>query len=98
MNTDKVEALLSENGAFAIIADNTHTRTDIDELLVELGNPGKEIPLYAIYPGDGGDPITLDGLITQQMMLDALQQAGPSRGKQRQEVAETEQAQLLLAR
>ena len=55
----------------AIKADKTQESPEIDQLLVELGNTGRGIPFYAVYPGRGGDPITFDGLITQQQVLDA---------------------------
>jgi thiol:disulfide interchange protein len=70
--------LVEENDVVAIKADKTNSRPDIDQLLVELGNDGAVIPFLAIYPGDGSDPITIDGPLTQQMVLDALKEAGPS--------------------
>ncbi len=98
LNTEKVEEFVTKNGIVTIKADKTHDRPDIDKLLVELGNVGEAIPFYAVYPGNGGAPITFDGLITQQTVLDALQQAGPSRGKGQQEVAEAEPAAAPVAR
>jgi thiol:disulfide interchange protein len=71
-----------EHGVITIKADKTQSSPEIDALLVELGNPGRGIPFYAVYPGRGGDPITFDGLISRQQVLDALEQAGPSRSTQ----------------
>lgn len=78
MNTEEVADLIAKNGVIAVEADKTQRRPDIDELLVELGNQGRGIPFYAVFPGRGGDPITFDGLISRQQVLDALQEAGPS--------------------
>ena len=83
MNRKKVEELVAANDVIAIKADKTNSRPDIDALLVELGNDGAVIPFLAIYPGDGSAPITFDGPITQQMVLDALKEAGPSVADQR---------------
>lgn len=82
LNTTEVAKLVQQNRVVTIKADKTQHNAEIDALLVELGNPGRGIPYYAVYPGRGGDPITMDGLISQQQVLDALQQAGPSRGEQ----------------
>ncbi len=79
LNTQQVARLVQQNRVVTIRADKTRHNPEIDALLVELGNPGRGIPYYAFYPGRGGDPITLDGLISQQQVLDALRRAGPSR-------------------
>ena len=78
MNTAEVKSVVKENGVVAIRADKTRTSPEVDALLVELGNTGRGIPFLAIYPGNGDEPILFDGLITQQMVLDALAAAGPS--------------------
>ena len=100
MNTTDVEELVTENGVITIKADKTHERPDIDQLLAELGNPGAGIPFLAIFPADGGAPITFDGPITQQMVLDALEKAGPSSEASSEPppaAAETASADPLLA-
>lgn len=79
MNRIDVKKQLDQLRAVAIKADKTQKSPEIDQLLVELGNAGRVIPYYAIYPGRGGDPITFGGLITKQQVLDALEKAGPSR-------------------
>jgi thiol:disulfide interchange protein len=79
LNTSEVAKTVAKNEVVTIKADKTQTSPEIDQLLVELGNAGRGIPFYAIYPGSGGDPITFDGLITQQQVLTALEEAGPSR-------------------
>jgi len=79
LNRIDVKKQLDQLRAVAIKADKTQKSPEIDQLLVELGNAGRVIPYYAIYPGHGGDPITFGGLITKQQVLDALEKAGPSR-------------------
>jgi thiol:disulfide interchange protein DsbD len=78
LNTAEVAELVQQNDVVTIKADKTRTSPEIDKLLVELGNSGRGIPFYAVFPGRGGAPITFDGLITQQQVLDALRRAGPS--------------------
>jgi thiol:disulfide interchange protein DsbD len=74
-----VKNLVEQLGVVTLKADKTQSNPEIDKLLVELGNKGRVIPFYAVYPGRGGDPITFGGLISQQRVLDALEQAGGSR-------------------
>ena len=76
LNRAEVAKWVRQHAVVALKADKTHNDPEIDQLLVELGNAGRVIPFYAIYPGRGGDPMTFGGLITQQQVLDALEQAG----------------------
>ena len=81
MNRRKTKQLVQQNGVVALKADKSQEAPEVDALLVELGNAGKTLPFYAIYPPDGRPPITLDGVITQEMILTALEEAGPSRAQ-----------------
>ncbi len=78
MNTSKTNRLVQANGVKTLKADKTDPAPEVDELLVELGNEAKAIPYVAIFPADGSQPILLEGFITQQQVLDALERAGPS--------------------
>ena len=49
---------------------------EINRLLVELGNAGKGIPFYAIFPGNGDAPITFDGLLSTEGVINRFEQAG----------------------
>jgi len=79
LNRSGTAALVDELGVIALRADKTRDAPEVDELLVELGNPGLGIPYVAIFPGDGSEPITIDGVITQAKIMELLKQAGPSR-------------------
>ena len=79
MNRRKVKRRVEQLGVITLKADKTQSNPEIDKLLVELGNKGRVIPFYAVYPGGGGDPITFGGFISQQRVLDALEQAGGRR-------------------
>ena len=76
LNRTEVAKRVRQLEAVTLKADKTQASPEIDKLLVELGNAGRVIPFYAIYPGRGRDPITFGGLISQQQVLDALEQAG----------------------
>jgi len=79
LNRIAVKKLVAQLGAATLKADKTQSNPEIDKLMLELGNKGRVIPFYAVYPGHGGEPITFGGLISQQQVLDALEQAGASR-------------------
>ena len=63
-------------------ADKTRPAPEVDETLRHLGNKAASIPFYAIFPGDPSrKPILLDGLLTSPgPVVEAVRQAGPSRG------------------
>jgi thiol:disulfide interchange protein len=85
LNTHETKQLVLKNAVVTLKADKTHRRNSepVNELLVALGNYGKTIPYVAIYPAGKDEPIKLDGLITRDQLLSALEQAGPSRGHDR---------------
>ncbi|NLX56084.1 MAG: hypothetical protein GXY58_13310 [Planctomycetaceae bacterium] len=76
LNRTEVARRIGQLNAVALKADKTHADPEIDKLLVELGNAGRVIPFYAVFPAGGGEPITLGGLVSQRQVLDALEQAG----------------------
>lgn len=78
MNTIRTKLIVDENEIVTLVADKTHASDEIDQLLVALGNKAKAIPFYAIYPGDGRPVITLDGLVSEKKIIEALREAGPS--------------------
>jgi hypothetical protein len=71
--------LVQKNGVVPLKADKTGDAPEVDALLVELGNISKGIPFYAIFPGNGAPPILFDGLLTQNQVIEKLEQAGPSK-------------------
>lgn len=81
MNTLTTKRYVLENDIVTLKADKSNRSKSawINDLLVELGNYGATIPFYAVYPADGGDPITFGGLITQSQVLEELEKAGPSK-------------------
>jgi thiol:disulfide interchange protein len=71
--TDKLEAL----HAVTMQADFTTQNPAISKLLAKFNRSG--VPLYIIFPGkDSNKPIVLPEVITQDIVLKALDAAGPS--------------------
>ncbi len=79
IDTQPTADLVDELGVVTMYADWTDRNAEIKRKLDELQS--KSIPLLAIYPGDNpAQPILLRDLVSQQTVLDALRQAGPSQG------------------
>ena len=69
---------MQANGVVTLQADWTHGQPEVTAMLELLGS--KQVPVLAIFPaGNPNEPIVLRGGYTQQMLLDALEKAGPSK-------------------
>ena len=82
IETDRVKAMLDRNRVVPVLADWTDGSNEIKVALEGLQS--RSIPVLAIYPAatPGGacpEPIVLRDLITERQVLDALEQAGPSK-------------------
>lgn len=77
INTEETGKLLKELNAVPMLADMSDHNEEIQLKLQELNS--NSIPLLAIYPGVSPDaPIVLRDVVTQNDVLTALKQAGPS--------------------
>jgi suppressor for copper-sensitivity B len=77
INREEVRQRVEENGVVTLLADWTDRNDTIKAALNELGYTS--IPLMAIYPADPTrEVIILPDLLTQQNVLNALDEAGPS--------------------
>ncbi|WDQ16930.1 protein-disulfide reductase DsbD family protein [Rhodopirellula sp. P2] len=77
LNTEATRQLIEELDAVPMLADWTDQDPEIEAKLKELQS--RSIPVLAIYPGKSpAEPIVLRDLVSQQMVLDALENAGPS--------------------
>jgi thiol:disulfide interchange protein DsbD len=78
LHTDAIESKLEELGVVTMLGDWTHRDEEITKVLRKFGRSG--VPFYAVFPAHRLDaPIVLPELITSQLVLDALDEAGPSR-------------------
>jgi thiol:disulfide interchange protein len=80
IHTRKVKDWVEKNNVVAMEADLTEYPTHIKDKLNELESIS--IPVLAIYrPGDTETPIVLRDIVSENDVLKALEQAGPSRSK-----------------
>jgi len=78
LNTTEVREAIRRNQVVPVQADWTHEAPEISAMLDLLG--GRQVPTIAIFPaGRPNEPIIFRGGYTKQRILEALEQAGPSR-------------------
>jgi len=78
LNTSRTHSAVRRNGVVTLRADWTHASPEITEMLELLGS--KQVPVIAIFPaGNANHPIVFRGVYTQEMLLSALEKAGPSK-------------------
>ncbi|WBU50403.1 thioredoxin family protein [Kosakonia pseudosacchari] len=73
LSTQAVKAALAKTGTLYMVADSTKFNADIDDALNELGQGS--LPLYVVYPADGGAPKILPQVLTPSIVVNALTQA-----------------------
>lgn len=78
INTYKVHEAVKQHDIVPLLADWTNESPEIKSHLASLKQAA--IPVLAIYPaGRPEDVIVLDGILTEGKVLEALEQAGPSK-------------------
>ena len=76
--TAPVLSKLEELGVKTFVGDWTNRDEEITRVLRQFGRSG--VPFYAVFPAGRLDsPIVLPEIITQGLVIEALEQAGPSR-------------------
>lgn len=79
LNTAEVRQVVENNGVVPLVADWTNGEPEVTKMLEQLG--GKQVPTLAIFPASApARPIVLRDGYTQERLLRALKEAGPSRG------------------
>ncbi len=77
LNTAKVRDAVDRHGVVTLKADWTHEAPEVTRFLEILG--GKGVPVVAIFsPDEPNNPAVFRDGYTQQMVLDALEKAGPA--------------------
>ncbi|OHY67634.1 cytochrome C biogenesis protein [Pluralibacter gergoviae] len=69
LSTAAVKSALARTGTLYMVADSTKFNADIDDAMSQFGQGG--LPLYVVYPADGGKPQVL----TPAIVVNALDQA-----------------------
>jgi thiol:disulfide interchange protein DsbD len=67
------EAFARENVAY-LVADWTNRDDEIAAALESHGRAG--VPLYLFYPAEGGEPIVLPQLLTEPVLIEAIERPG----------------------
>jgi thiol:disulfide interchange protein/DsbC/DsbD-like thiol-disulfide interchange protein len=71
LDDDAVKAAFEDYGVAQLRADWTNRDDDIAALIHEHGGAG--VPLYLLYPADGGPAQVLPSILTRDVIIDALQ-------------------------
>jgi thiol:disulfide interchange protein DsbD len=72
----KVADAFAKAGVAYLVGDWTDRNAMIEQALAEHGRAG--VPLYLMYPADGGDPAVLPQILTEGVVVDAAQKAAAS--------------------
>lgn len=64
---------LARTGTVYMVADSTNYNADIEQAMAQLGRDG--LPLYLLYPADGGAPLILPQLLRKDAVVSALEAA-----------------------
>lgn len=73
LDSDRVQAAFRELDVVLIKADFTKKDQEVADLLASFGRRG--VPLYVVFPSNGGKPIALPEAITPGLVLDVLHTA-----------------------
>lgn len=73
LSTPEVKAAMARTGTVYMIADSTNYNPEIEDALAAFGRGG--MPVYVVYPADGGTPKLLPEILTPEIVMTALQQA-----------------------
>ena len=73
LNRDAVQTRFREKGVVTLVADWTNRDPQISRALDSLGRSG--VPVYVMYPAERGAPILLPELLTESLVLDAIDEA-----------------------
>ncbi|TFW29054.1 protein-disulfide reductase DsbD family protein [Duganella callida] len=77
LSTSAVKAAMARTGTIYMVADSTKYNPDIDQAINEFGRGG--LPVYVVYPADGGEPVLLPQLLSPDIVVSALEKAAKKR-------------------
>lgn len=73
LSTQPVKAAMARTSTIYMVADSTKYNPDVEQALSDFGRGG--LPLYVVYPADGGKPVVLPQVLTPGIVISALDQA-----------------------
>jgi len=76
LSTQAVKAAMARTDTIYMVADSTKYNPDVEQALSDFGRGG--LPLYVVYPANGGKPVVLPQVLTPGIVISALEQAAES--------------------
>jgi DsbC/DsbD-like thiol-disulfide interchange protein/cytochrome c biogenesis protein CcdA len=76
LNRDSVQTRFHDSNIVLMVADWTNRDPEISAALDSLGRSG--VPVYVMYPAGGGQPKLLPELLTESLVLDAIDEVTQS--------------------
>lgn len=73
LSTRDVKAALAQTGTTVMIGDSTNFNAQIEDAMAAFGRDG--LPLYVVYPANGGAPVILPQILTKALVIQALNRA-----------------------
>ncbi|MEZ3501435.1 protein-disulfide reductase DsbD family protein [Pantoea sp. KPR_PJ] len=73
LSTQAVKSAMARTSTIYMIADSTKYNPDVEQALSDFGRGG--LPLYVVYPADGGKPVVLPQVLTPRIVISALEHA-----------------------
>ena len=73
LSTQAVKQALARTGTIYMVADSTNYDVKIQQALATFGRDG--LPLYVVYPANGGSPVILPQILTPAVVIHALESA-----------------------
>ncbi len=73
LSTGAVKKAMARTSTIYMIADSTKYNPDVEQALSDFGRGG--LPLYVVYPANGGKPEVLPQVLTPQIVISALNHA-----------------------
>ncbi|MEI2264497.1 protein-disulfide reductase DsbD family protein [Erwinia sp. CGal63] len=73
LSTQAVKAAMARTDTIYMVADSTNYNPDVEQALSDFGRGG--LPLYVVYPADGGKPVVLPQVLTPNIVISALDRA-----------------------
>jgi thiol:disulfide interchange protein DsbD len=77
LSTGAVKDALARTGTIYMVADSTKYNPEIDLAINQFGRGG--LPVYVVYPADGGAPVLLPQLLSPDIVVSALNKAAATR-------------------
>jgi len=77
LSTQAVKVAMAKTETIYMVGDSTKYNPAIDQAINEFGRGG--LPVYVVYPADGGEPVLLPQLLSPEMVVSALEKASKKR-------------------